>query len=263
MRDFTLSKYKCLLEAFINAGYTAITYEQYCTLPSLPDKFVILRHDVDKQPHQALKMAQVEHRLGVQSVYYFRIVAQSNDPSVIRAVAHLGMEIGYHYEDLSLSKGNPKQAEKSFSDNLAYFRMFYPVRTICMHGSVQEKLDNKLLWKYADYHHFGVLAETYLDTNFDDVFYLTDTGRCWDGYKVSVYDKVPSRQAQWLAYGWTYHHTDAIIAALQSNQFPSRLMLTTHPQRWHDGVGAWLYEWIRQHIVNALKYLLIYVFHRI
>ena len=38
------------------------------------------------------------------------------------------------------------------------------------------------------------------DVDFSQLFYLTDTGRCWDGYKVSVRDKIPVYQDQWTAF---------------------------------------------------------------
>ena len=37
---------------------------------------------------------------------------------------------------------------------------------------------------------FGIIAEPCFDIDFNDVFYLTDTGRRWDGSDVSVRDKV-------------------------------------------------------------------------
>ena len=64
------------------------------------------------------------------------------------------------------------------------------VKTICMHGSPLSKWDNRDLWKKYDYRDFGIIAEPYFDVDFDEVFYLTDTGRRWDGDKVSVRDKV-------------------------------------------------------------------------
>ncbi len=54
--------------------------------------------------------------------------------------------------------------------------------------------DNRDLWKRYDYRDFGIIAEPYFDLDFDEVFYLTDTGRRWDGHKVSVRDKVRGRR---------------------------------------------------------------------
>ena len=59
-----------------------------------------------------------------------------------------------------------------------------------MHGSPMSRWDSRLLWKYYDYHDFGIVGEPYFDVNFDEVLYLTDTGRRWDGGAVSVRDKV-------------------------------------------------------------------------
>ncbi len=255
--DFTLSKYKSLLQSFIGAGYAILTYEQYCKRSSLPDKFVILRHDIDRLPSQALRVAELEHKLSVHSTYYFRIVKQSNNPDIIRSIADKGMEIGYHYEDLSLCHGDWQKAEKHFAESLDYFRGFYPVCTVCMHGVPASHIDNKTLWQHTDYHRFGIIGEPYLNTDFNDVFYLTDTGRCWDGYKVSVRDKVPQQQAMWVKNSWVYHTTDDLVNALRNGTFPAHVLLTTHPQRWHNRVGYWLYEWLCQHIVNAVKYVLV------
>ena len=59
-----------------------------------------------------------------------------------------------------------------------------------MHDSPLSKYDNRLLWKYYNYRDYGIIGEPYFDIDFNDVFYLTDTGRRWDGEKVSVRDKV-------------------------------------------------------------------------
>jgi len=80
-----------------------------------------------------------------------------------------------------------------FEKNLSELRKLYPVKTICMHGSPLSKYDNKLLWKYYDYKKLGILAEPYFDIDFNQLFYLTDTGRCWDGHRFNVRDKPMTR----------------------------------------------------------------------
>lgn len=259
MRDYTLKKYEQLIGELQKAGYRFLTYEQYCLSPKddLPERFVILRHDVDKRPLCSLRTAQVEQRLGIQATYYFRVVRESNRPEVIRQIAAIRHEIGYHYEDMSLARGDAAEAKRHFDKSLTYFRQFYPVRTCCMHGAPQSKWDSKLLWQTADYHDFGIIGEPYYDTDFCDVFYLTDTGRRWDGYKVSVRDKIPEHQDRWTKHGWVYHTTDDILEAISNGSLPSHIMITTHPQRWLDNMGSWLYELIRQTMVNMVKRFLI------
>ncbi|MBW1833780.1 MAG: hypothetical protein JRI62_03015 [Deltaproteobacteria bacterium] len=43
-----------------------------------------------------------------------------------------------------------------FGRNLEKLRKFYPVKTICMHGSPLSKWDNLDLWKKYNYREFGI-----------------------------------------------------------------------------------------------------------
>ncbi len=278
MRDFTLGKYRELLKALSGAGYKLISFEEYLQTcqpaygsavcyeqiedKNLPTddpakKFVILRHDIDKRAAQAVSVAEIEQEAGAHASYYFRVVKESNRPEVIRKIADMGFEVGYHYEDMSLCKGEPEAAKAHFEEWLEYFRRYYPVRTICMHGAPQSGYDSKDLWKHCDYHDFGIIGEPYFDTDFSRVVYLTDTGRRWDGYRVSVRDKIPQYQEQWQQLGYVYHSTDDIIRAANTGTLPGQLMITTHPQRWTDKPWLWHYELLRQTFVNMLKKMIV------
>lgn len=272
MTDFTLRKYRELLAFLQKKGYKFITFEQYCeqknsldnTLPSLDRgdddmcaKWIILRHDVDLRAQNSLAVAQIENELGIQSSYYFRVVPESNQPEVIRSIAALGHEIGYHYEDMAIANGDMEKAYAHFQKQLEYFRQYYPVRTICMHGAPTSKWDGKDLWKKYDYRAVDVIGEPYFDVDFSKVFYLTDTGRCWDGYKVSVRDKIPKYQDEWIKKKLVYHKTSDIICAVEQGTLPSCVMITTHPQRWTDNQGDWVKEVLTQTIKNVIKRVLI------
>lgn len=260
MRDFTIDRYSELLSTLSGAGYQMIAFEDYLTMKTdsrLPERFVILRHDIDLRAPLALPVAQAEKAIDARASYYFRCVLESNQPEVIKRIVELGMEVGYHYEDMTIADGDTEKALEHFKHWLNYFKQFYPVRTICMHGAPKSKFDSKALWEYADYHDFGIIGEPYFDTDFADVVYLTDTGRRWDGYKVSVRDKIPQHQERWTAAGWVYHSTKDIIKAAQDCVLPPHLMLTTHPQRWTDNILLWLYEWARQSAANMVKRLIV------
>lgn len=200
MTNFSLTSFSQLLQSLLNQHYRFLTYEEYLTQDAgdSAGKWVILRHDVDLKAINSLHTAQVEADLGIQGTYYFRVVPQSNRPSIISQIADLGHEIGYHYEDLTICKGNHQKAIAHFEKQLNYFRRFYPVRTICMHGSPMTKWDNKDLWKHFDYRDYGIIGEPYFDllgaNASRSVHYLTDTGRMWNGAKYSVRDKVSEGQ---------------------------------------------------------------------
>ena len=265
MTDFTLRKYRELLQMLQKKGYNFITFEQYCeqkgnnsTTSSLDDsKWIILRHDVDLKAANSLATAQLEHELNIPASYYFRVVPESNQPEIIRAIAQLGHEVGYHYEDMAIANGDVAEAYAHFQQQLNYFRRFYPVKTICMHGAPTSQWDGKDLWKKYNYRDLGIIGEPYFDVDFSQVFYLTDTGRCWDGYKVSVRDKIPVYQDEWNAAGLVYHTTDNIIHAAEQGSLPSRIMITTHPQRWTDNRREWVKEIMMQNAKNIVKRLII------
>lgn len=257
--DFTIKKYTTLLQALKANGYQLVTFERYCSDKTAVEdsKFVILRHDVDLKSENSLATAQIEHSLGMQASYYFRVVKQSNKPEIIKAIAAMGHEIGYHYEDMAICEGDAEKSITHFKRQLAYFRQFYPVKTICMHGAPRSPYDGRDLWKQFDYRDYGVAGEPYFDVDFSKVFYLTDTGRRWDGFNVSVRDKIPVYQDQWEKKGWVYHTTDDIIMAVEEGTFPLQLMMTTHPQRWTDAQGAWLMEAGVQSVKNVVKRIMV------
>ena len=257
--DFTLIKYTELLQALKDKGYQFITFEQYCLDkgPLSKHKFVVFRHDVDLKAENSLAVAQIEYYLGIQASYYFRIIDHSNKPEVIKAIVAMSHEIGYHYEDMTICEGNIDESIEHFKTWLDYFRQYYPVKTICMHGSPRSKFDGRDLWKFYDYHDFGILGEPYFDVDFSKMFYLTDTGRRWDGFNVSVRDKVPVYQDKWIEEGLVFHSTDDIIEAIEKEILPKQLMMTTHPQRWSDNKTAWFIELLGQHVKNAVKRVLV------
>jgi hypothetical protein len=243
--DFTVKKYELLLNALIDSKYEFQTFTDFIKNPK--KKSVILRHDVDLRPLYSLRFAEIQATKNVKGVYYFRSVPQSWDEKIIRKIHHLGHEIGYHYECLTSEKGNFTNAIKKFEQDLDNLRKIAPVHTICMHGSPMSKYDSKDLWKHYNYRDFDLLAEPYFDINFNNVLYLTDTGRTWKNKKISVRDRVESE----LQFEFT--HSDEIISAIRQDQLPDQIMFNFHPQRWTNNYGSWTKELIIQNMKNQIK----------
>jgi len=239
--DFTLSKYQQLLDA----------------LKAYPFESLVLRHDVDLMPANSLRTAKMEAGIGLKGIYYFRAVPESWDEFIIKEIASLGHEIGYHYESLTTCGGDVDAAYADFCKNLEALRELAPVRSICMHGSPRSPYDSKDIWKKYDYHALGIENEPYLDTDFSKVFYLTDTGRRWDGNKVSVRDKIPQYQDEWTSKGLIFHSTDDVIEGLRGVRIPKSLMITVHPQRWNPFGFAWCKEAVLQNAKNIVKRIII------
>ena len=104
--DFILKTYKKLLITLIDQGFSFLPIEEFVS--NQANKVVVLRHDVDSLPGNSLKFAKIQAEKGIKGTYYFRIVPQSFDEKVIKEIAGLGHEIGYHYEDVSLAAKRQK-----------------------------------------------------------------------------------------------------------------------------------------------------------
>ncbi len=256
--DFTPQTYKSLLLALSSAGYSFLTFEAYCNIQqSETPKFVILRHDIDASPLNALKFAHIEAQLKIRATYYFRAKSATECPEIIRDIASLGHEVGYHYESLTQHHGNIPNAIADFTQNLALLRTIAPISTASMHGVALSKHNNLDIWQFTSLTDHSLIGEPYLTIDYSKLFYITDTGRRWDGYRVSLRDKIRQYQDQWTAQGLSYRTTTDIIRAINNNTFPHRLMMTTHPQRWTNSRVDWLRELISQRLKNLIKRILI------
>lgn len=251
--DFTVEKYKELLEALKR------------------HKHFSLRHDVDLRPDYSLRIAHAEAEAGLKASYYFRTVPESYNEEIIKQIVSLGHTAGYHYESLTTCRGNMEAAYDDFCRNLEKLRKVVPITTACAHGSPKSPWNSQELFsslrvnkstsqQVYDIHDLGIEYEPMLDTDFSKTLYLTDTGRRWDGYRVSVRDKVPQYQVQWEQGGLVFHSTDDIIRALQNPEHPihkKKLLINTHPQRWMPFGMGWMKEAVLQNTKNIVKRVII------
>lgn len=252
MLDFSLKQLESLYLSLQRSDFCFESFGTY--LNNVQSNVVLLRHDVDLLPENSLATAKLENALGIEGTYYFRIIPETFKPDIIKEIADLGHEIGYHYEDMDLVKADNLDrhidlAYKSFERNLESLRRIVPIKTICMHGSPRAKYDNKMIWTKYNYRDLGLIGEPYLDIDFNEFLYLTDTGRRWNGDKMSVRDKVNSK------YKFDLKTTQDVINAIP--QFPDKIMITIHPQRWNDEFLPWANEFVSQNIKNVIKRFII------
>jgi hypothetical protein len=248
----------------ILSGYSFVLFKDYIQSKKYLDKSscIILRHDVDSLPYNSLRIAVIENSFGIKSSYYFRIEQERHEVEILKKIAALGNEIGYHYEDVNLVLKCNKQmlkeqnghnsherlidlAYESFCKNLERMRKIYPIKTICAHGSPLSPFDNKIMWNKYDYKKLGIIGEPYFDIDWDKFAYFTDTGRRWNGYNVSLRDKVNSK------YKFNFKSTIDIMNNI--SKLPSHLMITVHPQRWNSNITMWAKELIMQSGKNINK----------
>ena len=258
--DFTIKSYTNLLNKLISSEYKFKTFKDF--LETQGKKTVVLRHDVDLLPKNSLRFANIQAIKDIKGTYYFRAVPESWDENIIKEIEALGHEVGYHYENMDTCNGDIDKAWDDFRYNLDKLRKLVEVKTICMHGSPRSRFDNKEIWNKYDYRTLQITGEPYYDIDFDKVFYLTDTGRRWDGWKTSVRDKV-AKQDFWVKKGLVFNSTQDIIDTVTRGKtksgviVPNKIMFNMHPQRWSEGGLPWLKELVLQNFKNQVKKVII------
>jgi len=248
--DFTYNKYRKLLDIITQSKYKILTMSEYFELvdkENTIEKFVILRHDVDKNPKKSLEFAEIEHQRDIRATYYFRTTKEVLQPKIIKRISALGHEIGYHYETLDKAKGDYRRAIELFEQELKKLRSITPIQTICMHGNSWTKWDNRDIWKYYDFKDFDILGDAYLSVDFSDVAYYTDTGRSWNA-KYNIKDHATEMSTR----NKPVNTTDELIALIQSQTIP-RLYIQTHPNRWSNSFGEWMFKLGRDYMFNLGK----------
>ena len=244
MADFTLTTYGQILAHLQRAGYHFGRFGEALSAPS-----VVLRHDVDRRPERALRLAALEGRAGARSTYFFRTHPCSFSPEIIRAVAGHGHEIGYHYEDLCDSHGDRDAAWTSFGTNLHRLRQLAPVRVISAHGRPLSPWDSRILWQDHDYRDHGIEADASHDVDWSRTYYLTDTGRGW-GSTANLRDHPDAPEA--------LRPPDGLRTSRDLLSFidtvPPSVVISLHPERWCEGAMEWSTAWGRDMAASLVKF---------
>lgn len=244
MRDFSLEAYKALLAAIKSSKIPVFGVASW--LQNKPVFGIMLRHDVDRKPLNALRVAELERESDIKSTYYFRVTKTVFDKNIIKSISRLGHEIGYHYEDLSLGKGCYDKAIELFKKHLEQLRAVVAVKTIAMHGRPFSTYNNKNLWQKYNCKDFGILAEAFLDVDYSNMYYLTDTGRTWGKTRANIRDNVETSLPA------DVDSTDSLISFITENT-TKKIALVMHPERWEQNYTLWVGQLLKDIVVNIAK----------
>ncbi|RJG04666.1 hypothetical protein D3870_00295 [Noviherbaspirillum cavernae] len=246
MRDFTLAAYMRVIRALQDKGLPIFGIQRWLT--ANPSNGALIRHDVDRRPLNALRMAEAEARAGIQTTYYFRVVGSAFDTKIMREVSQLGHEVGYHYEDLALVRGNMQAALASFKKHLAMLREIVPIQTAAMHGSPLSRHNNLEIWGSAAIEEYQLIGEAFLSVNYQNVYYFTDTGRSWGATSTNLRD----RPVGILTPEFAIHDSRELCAFIMGNPI-EKLAISAHPERWDSSLAGWAGQALKDGAVNAVK----------
>ena len=211
---------------------------------------IIIRHDVDRKPKNALKMALLEAKYDIKTTFYFRTTKNSFQTDIIKKIVDLEHEIGYHYEDYARANGDYPKAKLSFRDNLEKLRAYYNIKTVAAHGRPLSKFDSRDFWRNYAIEEFGLKAEALISIDYTDIYYFTDTGRTWNSKGVNIRDNVTSYKK--TEVNSTYELIDFI-----NNNKDKKIAIVAHPERWSDSFSEHVISTLKDHATNAVKRILI------
>jgi hypothetical protein len=107
--QFVLSRlsrelYSAFLVKAQERGFSFVRFQDFLPgAPSLPPRYIALRHDIDFAPAYALEMAEMEHAAGIASTYFVLVDGQFYNPLTsevirqLRRIRSLGHEMGLHF----------------------------------------------------------------------------------------------------------------------------------------------------------------------
>ena len=98
---FTLANYASFLKLAKEQGFSFESFQQGYDEKR---KIILWRHDVEFSPYTALKMAEIEARLGAKATYFFQVHAETYNlfqrsiSDIVHKVKALGHDIGLHFD---------------------------------------------------------------------------------------------------------------------------------------------------------------------
>ncbi len=151
------------------------TFGDFPKKPS--ERFILLRHDVDAQLMKALKMARINHDLGLPATFFIRIHGPYNpfrrlQYEAILRIAELGHEIGLHYEPVFYEKHGMQAAKTILFEIELMNQMFHmKIKSIAPHQPSLAKPElERIKQEYND---------PYLPKFFSHIKYISDSNKKW------------------------------------------------------------------------------------
>lgn len=204
--DFSLQSYDDLLKLFLSTGYK---FEKYRS-QNLSDStnLIILRHDVDFNPYDAQKIAEIEYRHEISSTYFFMLksplynLLSPQCKKILYRIADMGHDIALHFDPQLYLPIENEKLESYLLKEIELLRIHYPfankdIFSFHRAGRLLNTLDLEFM---------GSLEHTYQKNYFVPGQYFSDS------------------RAKWGKDG----------NPLQSDAFKNRrgMQLVTHPMWW-------------------------------
>lgn len=177
--QFSLQLYEQTLEKAKRLGYVFPTVSELKDSRQKPERFLLIRHDVDSSPWHALAMAEIEHRLGIRSSYFILMHCPFYNPGApphwdyLRKIIDLGFEVGLHYDTEFFEKRGMDPLEGVLGDAAALESILrIKIVSVSQHRPASGTFLKRLNEFYVD---------AYNEDLVHNLCYISDSGFRWRG----------------------------------------------------------------------------------
>lgn len=205
--NFTYEAYRDLLQLLRNSGYVFTDYHEYMKHP----KCVIMRHDVDNDLDQAVRLAKIEEQEGIKSTYFLLLRTDFYNPAsaksikAIEQIQSMGHEIGLHFDELAYSDGRESIEDAIVCEKKILSQICgCDITTVSMHRPSKQTLQSNL--------QIPGMINSYDKIFFSDFKYLSDSRREWrepvlDVVRQGIFDRLHI-----LTHAFWYHEDEYTIS---------------------------------------------------
>lgn len=217
--NFTYELYSEIIKAALDSGYSVVTVNDFVKDATNTRKVLVLRHDLDKNPHSMYPMAKLELELGVKSSIFVRVMGAEYNPLSYGLVTELqkleksGFEIGLHSNFLEFATYTGLDPLSVLSTEHQILSSIYKIKGISCHRDIN----------------FQVNSLPYLQSNWDAIKRIT--GLEYDAYDERLFGKlVYVNEGLNPHLNWRNHSPFDIISQGKS------LYLLTHNHWWYETI---------------------------
>lgn len=203
---FTYAGYEELVMELKKHEYAFCSYENYCRNSNC----VIMRHDIDYNLEQAVRLAELENRLGISSTYFVLLSSDFYNPASassykqLHQILDLGHTIGLHFDETAYSYDQfgidyyIKKEARVLSDLTDT-----DIRTFSLHRPNKRFLETELK--------IDALINSYGTEFFSGFKYLSDSRRRWREPVLDIIASEQFRRLHILTHAFWYHKDEVSL----------------------------------------------------
>lgn len=217
--SFTYKAYSEILKTALDYGYEVLSIKDFLLKSNLPSKVLLLRHDIDKNPHSMYPLAEVELKIGVKSSIFVRVMGADYNPvsySVTNDLMDLeknGFEIGLHSNFLEFASNTNLDPITVLTTETQLLSSIYKIKGISCHRDIN----------------YVVNSLPYLQSNWQMIKNVT--GLEYDAYDSSIFGSLT-----YVNEGLNPHLSWRNNSPMDLIKQGKPIYLLTHNHWWYDKI---------------------------